>query len=162
MKAMYTAASGMDAQTFRIDAIANNLANANTTAFKKTQVDFADLMYSSVGQQASGAGGETRYTRDGSFRVAGDGTICTAQGYRLMPSMTVPSNTVAVSIGTDGTVEATTADGNASSLGQIQLANFVNAAGLSSQGNNLFAAAGASGTAALGNPGSSGLGELRQ
>src|SRR4030042_5748181 len=58
MKAMYTAASGMDAQTFRIDAIANNLANANTTAFKKTQVDFADLMYSSVGQQASGAGGE--------------------------------------------------------------------------------------------------------
>ena len=45
MKAMYTAATGMDAQTIRIDTIANNLANANTTGFKKSQVDFADLIY---------------------------------------------------------------------------------------------------------------------
>ena len=45
MKAMYTAATGMDAQVIRIDTIANNLANANTTGFKKSQVDFADLMY---------------------------------------------------------------------------------------------------------------------
>ncbi len=45
MNAMYTAATGMDAQTVMIDTIANNLANANTTGFKKSQVDFADLMY---------------------------------------------------------------------------------------------------------------------
>jgi len=213
MKAMYTAASGMDAQAFRIDAIANNLANADTTGFKKTQVDFADLMYASIGQQPTGAGstiqvpgleigsgvapsstlkifqqgalsntsgpldvaitgngflpvqtasGETRYTRDGSFRVASDGSICTAQGYKLLPTMTVPTNAVSVTIGLDGTVEATGADGSASSLGQIQLANFVNPAGLASQGSNLYAETGASGTATLGAPGTSGLGELRQ
>ena len=45
MKAMYTAATGMEAQTVRVDTIANNLANANTTGFKTSQVDFADLMY---------------------------------------------------------------------------------------------------------------------
>ena len=45
MRSMYTAATGMDAQMLRIDTIANNLANANTTGFKKSQVDFADLMY---------------------------------------------------------------------------------------------------------------------
>ena len=45
MKAMHTAATGMDAQVTRIDTVANNLANANTTGFKESQVDFADLMY---------------------------------------------------------------------------------------------------------------------
>ncbi len=48
MKAMYTAATGMDAQVLRIDTIANNLANADTTGFKKSQVDFADLMYENI------------------------------------------------------------------------------------------------------------------
>lgn len=54
MKAMYTAATGMDAQTIRIDTIANNLANVNTTGFKKSQVDFADLIY--VVMRRPGAG----------------------------------------------------------------------------------------------------------
>ena len=45
MKAMDTAATGMDAQVTRIDTVSNNLANANTAGFKESQVDFADLMY---------------------------------------------------------------------------------------------------------------------
>lgn len=48
MKAMHTAATGMDAQVMRIDTIANNLSNAQTTGYKESQVDFADLMYESV------------------------------------------------------------------------------------------------------------------
>jgi len=55
MKAMYTAATGMDAQTIRIDTIANNLANANTTGFKKSQVDFADLLYVTMRRPGGGA-----------------------------------------------------------------------------------------------------------
>lgn len=50
MKAMHTAATGMDAQVTRIDTVANNLANANTTGFKESQVDFADLMYETMRQ----------------------------------------------------------------------------------------------------------------
>jgi len=60
MKAMYTAATGMDAQTIRIDTIANNLANANTTGFKKSQVDFADLLYVSMRRPG---GGQTEATQ---------------------------------------------------------------------------------------------------
>jgi len=60
MRAMYTAATGMDAQVLRIDTIANNLANANTTGFKKSQVDFADLMY--VVMRRPG-GGQTEVTQ---------------------------------------------------------------------------------------------------
>lgn len=45
IRALYTAATGMNAQQTNIDNIANNLANVNTTGFKKTRVDFEDLVY---------------------------------------------------------------------------------------------------------------------
>jgi flagellar basal-body rod protein FlgG len=45
IRALYTAATGMHAQETNIDVIANNLANVNTTAFKKGRADFQDLMY---------------------------------------------------------------------------------------------------------------------
>ena len=60
MKAMYTAATGMDGQTIRINTIANNLANANTTGFKKSQVDFADLMYMVMQRPGGAATAETQ------------------------------------------------------------------------------------------------------
>jgi flagellar basal-body rod protein FlgG len=60
MKSMYIGATGMDAQVLRIDTIANNLANANTSGFKKSQVDFADLMY--VAMRRPG-GGQTEATQ---------------------------------------------------------------------------------------------------
>ncbi len=48
IKALFTAATGMKAQQTRIDVIANNLANVNTTGFKKSQVNFEDLLYSTL------------------------------------------------------------------------------------------------------------------
>ncbi|MCB9834145.1 MAG: flagellar basal-body rod protein FlgG [Planctomycetes bacterium] len=48
IKALYTAATGMKAQQMRIDVIANNLANVNTTGFKRSNVNFEDLLYSTL------------------------------------------------------------------------------------------------------------------
>ncbi|MCP3983648.1 MAG: flagellar basal-body rod protein FlgG [bacterium] len=53
MRAMFTAATGMDAQQLRIDTIANNLANVSTTGFKKSRAEFQDLFYETL--QAPGA-----------------------------------------------------------------------------------------------------------
>lgn len=48
IRALHTAATGMDAQQQRIDVISNNLANVNTTGFKKQRADFQDLLYQTV------------------------------------------------------------------------------------------------------------------
>jgi flagellar basal-body rod protein FlgG len=48
MRALYTAASGMNAQQANIDNVANNLANVNTIGFKKSRVDFEDLVYQQI------------------------------------------------------------------------------------------------------------------
>jgi len=48
IRALWTAASGMQAQQLNIDVVANNLANASTTGFKKSRADFQDLMYQTV------------------------------------------------------------------------------------------------------------------
>ncbi len=53
MRALYTAATGMKAQQLRIDSVANNLANVNTTAFKKSDAQFEDMFYEKV-QTGSG------------------------------------------------------------------------------------------------------------
>lgn len=54
MRALYTAASGMMAQQLNIDNITNNLANVNSTAYKKSRVEFSDLLYANM-QDSSGA-----------------------------------------------------------------------------------------------------------
>ncbi len=60
MRSLFTAATGMSAQQLRIDNVANNLANVNTTAFKKSRADFEDLYYQKVrtgsGQTQAGTG----------------------------------------------------------------------------------------------------------
>ncbi len=48
IRALWTAASGMRAQQMNVDMIANNLANVNTTGFKKTRIDFQDLFYQTI------------------------------------------------------------------------------------------------------------------
>src|SRR5215510_2122462 len=53
IRALYTAASGMNAQQTNIDNVAHNLANVNTTGFKKARVEFEDLVYQEV--RAAGA-----------------------------------------------------------------------------------------------------------
>ncbi len=209
IKALFTAATGMKAQQTRIDVIANNLANVNTTGFKKSQVNFEDLLYSTIrdpneqtkeglrpaglqigsgsrlvstskvftpgvleetGQpldlvitgpgffQLQSISGETIYTRDGNFGIDRDGNVVNSQGLRLIPNLTVPQNAT-VAVGQDGFVSAIVGQVS-SQIGQIQLVNFANPAGLSSEGGNVLKQSGASGPPIQGNPGAAGFGTI--
>ena len=105
--------------------------------------------------------GQISYTRDGSFSMDAQGNVVTASGYPLSPAITIPANAQSISIGTDGTVSVTTAGSpKPTSVGQIQLASFINVQGLQPMGNNLLAESAASGTPQVGTPGTSGLGTL--
>lgn len=107
--------------------------------------------------------GQTSYTRDGSFQLNGTGQLSTSSGYEVIPNVTIPSNATSVTIGTDGTVSVTLpGSSNASQIGQIQLASFVNPQGLQPLGQNLYAATTSSGTAVTGAPQSNGLGSVNQ
>lgn len=108
--------------------------------------------------------GSTAFTRDGSFQVDSQGNIVTASGYSLLPNMQVPQDALLISIARDGVVSVTL-PGNPNTitqLGQIQLATFINPAGLQSQGENLFIETAASGPAQVNNPETNGLGSLNQ
>ncbi len=106
------------------------------------------------------------YTRDGSFQIDADGRLVTTAGYIVQPEVTFPQDVVEIGIGPDGQVKVTTATtpDQATQLAQLQTARFVNPAGLSATGNNIFVPSDASGQAILGNPGdsSTGLGQLLQ
>lgn len=213
-RSLFTGATGMTAQQLNLDVIANNLANVNTTAFKRSRVDFQDLLYQTlrapgaisaqgleipsgiqlghgvgvasitkVFQQGSftqtgnpldiaieGDGfyqitlpdGEIGYTRDGSFKLNRDGTVVTADGFPLEPEVSIPEDATNITVGSDGTVSVTLSDSTTDELGQIELARFVNPAGLLSQGRNLFRESEASGDPILSIPGEEGAGTLRQ
>ena len=107
--------------------------------------------------------GTTAYTRDGSFQVDSQGTLVTASGFAVLPSITIPEDALVISIARDGTVSVTQ-PGNTTptTLGQLQLAAFVNPTGLQSMGENLFGETAASGTPQVNNPGTNGLGALNQ
>jgi flagellar basal-body rod protein FlgG len=107
--------------------------------------------------------GQTAYTRDGTFSLAPDGTIVTADGYIVQPGIAVPSNATAVTVNTSGQVQVTL-DGQTApqTLGQLQLAVFPNGAGLSAEGDNLFLQTAASGDPVTGTPGSPGFGTTMQ
>jgi flagellar basal-body rod protein FlgG len=202
----------MAAQQTIVDVTANNLANINTAGFKRSQVDFQDLMYVKLqypsDQEASGptgfeigsgvrpastlkvfSGGElqntgrqmdiaiegdgffvvqlpagqSRYTRDGSFRLNANGQFVTASGYILQPAITVPQGTREISISADGTVSVRAGDSEQfQEVGQITLAKFTNPSGMTSEGNNVLAESPASGSATTAAPGESGLGTMRQ
>ncbi len=218
LRALYTSATGMRAQEMLIDNTANNIANVNTNGFKRSQLDFADLLYSTfkapgtevasgqpsptglqigsgvrsvgttkifspgtfaqtgnpldVGIEGDGffkvtlPNGEARYTRDGTFRTDSTGRLVTGDGYLLDSAVTIQDgiSLSKLSIGADGTVSGITAGSPESSvnLGQIQLVRFLNPAGLSSEGGNLYAATPASGAEVQAVPGQNGMGMLRQ
>jgi flagellar basal-body rod protein FlgG len=108
--------------------------------------------------------GTTAYTRDGSFQVDNQGTLVTASGYAVQPNITIPVDALVISIARDGTVSVTQ-PGNPpplTVLGQMQLATFINPAGLQSQGENLYIETAASGTPQANIPGTNGLGVLNQ
>ncbi len=214
IRALRSASSGMYAQQLYIDTIANNLANVNTTGFKKANLEFQDLVYQTLRGSGSsqdaailptelqighgvrpvaiqrsyqqgnilptgnpldlsidGEGffqiakpdGTILYSRDGSFKVSAEGTIVTSDGYSLDPSIVLPMDTVDVSITRDGTISVTLiGETEPQTLGQLELARFINPAGLSSLGQNLLKETAASGPPIIGNPGAEGLGQVSQ
>jgi flagellar basal-body rod protein FlgG len=215
IRALYTASSGMQAQQLNLDAIANNLSNVNTAGFKRSRVDFQDLLYrtfrapGTVGAQGTtiptgiqvghgarpvatqmifsqgdfqqtenpldlvieGPGffqiqrpdGTTAYTRSGAFKKDNTGRIVTSDGFFFQPSITIPTDATSVTIGTDGTVSVTQpGQTTAQQVGTIQLARFVNPAGLISIGRSMFVPSQASGDAIVANPGTDGMGTLAQ
>ncbi|KAF0220780.1 MAG: flagellar basal-body rod protein [Rhodospirillaceae bacterium] len=107
--------------------------------------------------------GETAYTRDGSFQLSDQGQVVTHEGYTVLPGITVPNNAVGISINASGQVMVKV-DGSIDQtvVGQLQLANFANEAGLEARGDNLFLETPASGGVLTGNPGSAGYGTLLQ
>ncbi len=107
--------------------------------------------------------GTTAYTRDGSFQLDAQGQLVTNNGYLVQPGITVPSNASGLTIGNDGTVTVTIPGQTAlQSLGQIQLANFINPAGLEPKGQNLFTETAASGAPQTAAPTVNGMGMLSQ
>jgi flagellar basal-body rod protein FlgG len=212
---MWSAAAGMNVQTTNMDTISNNLANVNTTGFKKQTAEFQDLLYQTIniagtnttsttilpgniqvghGARLSslardfstgsmkqttnpydmaiqGAGffqvlmpdGTYAYTRDGSFSLDQNGNLVTANGQTLQPQITIPQDSLSVTIGTDGTVSVTQpGQSQPTQVGQITIANFINPNGLNAIGNNLYQATQASGDPVQGTPGLTGLGNIQQ
>lgn len=215
IRALWTAATGMQAQQLNIDVVANNLANVNTTGFKRARGDFQDLLYQTlrVAGTASSSGtevptgiqvghgvrtaavqkiflqgdfmqtlneldmtiegkgffqilkpdGEISYSRAGAFKLDSDGRVVTSDGYPMEPEITVPEDTINISIGPDGTVSVLQAgETEASEVGNIELAMFANEAGLKNIGRNLYETTDASGDAITGTPGEDGFGTIAQ
>lgn len=215
MRALWSAATGMAAKQLDMDVISNNLANLNTAGFKRSRVDFQDVMYqtlrtagSTVAQGSKvptgiqvGLGtrpaavqkifsqgdfvqtenpldiviegdgffqvllpdGSTAYTRNGSFKLDADGRMVTSDGFVLDPEIVIPSEASSISIGTDGTISVMLAgEKDAQEVGRIEIARFINPAGLMSIGRNLYKPTSASGEAQVGTPGMDGLGTLSQ
>jgi len=107
--------------------------------------------------------GTTGYTRDGSFQVSATGQLVTNSGYTVQPGITIPATAQSVTIGNDGTVTVVVAgQSTPQTVGQLQIANFVNPGGLEPKGQNLYTETAASGTANVGAPGQNGLGSLQQ
>jgi flagellar basal-body rod protein FlgG len=107
--------------------------------------------------------GTTAYTRDGSFQTDSQGQLVTSSGYPVQPAITVPPGTQKLTIGTDGTVSATLQGVAApTQIGTLQLATFINNAGLESRGENLYMETASSGTPNPNTPGTNGAGTVTQ
>ena len=107
--------------------------------------------------------GTTAYTRDGSFQLNSQNQLVTSSGYQVQPAITLPANVTSITISKDGIVSVTQAGTtNSVQVGQLQLATFVNASGLESKGENLYAETDASGAPNQVNPGVDGAGVLSQ
>jgi len=213
--ALWAAKTGLDAQQTQMTVTANNLANVNTTGFKKSRAVFDDLLYQNVAQVGAnttqntqspsglnvGTGvrvvateknftqgsvnntgnqldlaiqgqgffqvlqpnGQLAYTRDGSFQLNAQGQLVTSAGYQVQPAITIPTGAQTVTVGSDGTISVQLAGQNApQTVGTLQLANFINPAGLQDIGGNLSVESASSGTPVTGNAGLNGMGTLLQ
>jgi flagellar basal-body rod protein FlgG len=107
--------------------------------------------------------GRTSYTRDGSFELDAQGRLVTAQGNVVQPGITIPQNATSISINSQGQVSVTLPGSTTSNqVGQIELAHFINKAGLQSMGDNMYLETPASGAPQNGTPSNDGLGNLQQ
>lgn len=107
--------------------------------------------------------GTTAYSRAGNFQVSPEGQLVTGDGYPVMPDIRIPEGASAITISADGKVSATVAgESEATEVGQIELARFVNPAGLLPLGDNLYQSTQASGEPQVGAAGQEGRGIIRQ
>lgn len=107
--------------------------------------------------------GSAGYTRDGSFQVDSQGQMVTASGFVIQPAITIPANAQSITVGRDGTVSVTQPGATAPiQVGSIQLATFINPAGMLSMGENLYVETAASGSPGTNTPGTNGAGLLIQ
>lgn len=211
IRSLWSAATGMNAQQMQTDVVANNLANASTTGFKKSRANFEDLMYRTLqvagqttpggGQVPSGIqigmgvkpagiqklftqgdyiqtdnqldmaiqgngffrvlhGDEELYTRAGNFTLDSEGFLTTPSGDRLQPEISLPADTVTVTLQDNGTLTANGADDTILATANVLISSFINPSGLFAVGNNLFRPTEGSGPATEGTPGEDGLGTV--
>lgn len=107
--------------------------------------------------------GDTAYTRAGNLSVNDQGQLVTQDGYQIQPAISIPQDATQVSISKTGLVQVTQPGSAApNTVGQLELATFMNEAGLTAQGSNLLMESGASGPPTVGTPGSLGVGQLNQ
>ena len=107
--------------------------------------------------------GTTAYSRDGTFQLNGTGLMVTHDGYQVQPGITIPSNAIDVTVNNSGEVQVKIEGQTAlSTVGQLQIATFLNDAGLEAIGDNLYKETPASGAATTGNPASTGFGSILQ
>jgi flagellar basal-body rod protein FlgG len=107
--------------------------------------------------------GTLGYTRDGSLQVNAQGQVVTANGYAIQPAITIPTGAQSITVGSDGVVSVQLAGAaTPTTVGTLQLANFINPAGLQDSGGNVAIESASSGAAQTGNPGLSGMGTIVQ
>jgi flagellar basal-body rod protein FlgG len=153
------AQSTQNTQYVRIVATEANYSQGSST----TTNNPLDLQISGQGFfQITMPDGSLAYTRDGSFTLDNQGNVVTASGYPIQPAITIPVGTQSVTVGSDGAVTAVSAAGKTTQIGQVQLADFINAQGLQNIGNNLVIESAASGSPQTGTAGSNGLGTIQQ
>lgn len=107
--------------------------------------------------------GQIAYTRDGSFKKDPTGKIVDKNGNALQPEITIPPNIAGIDITASGEVKVIIGNSNEpQNIGQIDIVNFVNPAGLKSMGRNLYSQTPASGNPLTTRPGLNGTGYLAQ
>jgi flagellar basal-body rod protein FlgG len=107
--------------------------------------------------------GTVAYTRDGSFQADNQGQLVTSSGFVIQPAITIPANAQSLTIARDGTVSVTQPGSTSPvQVGTLQLATFINPAGLESRGENLYVETAASGNPSTNTPGTNGAGMLSQ